>query len=79
MSLNDKQFSPLFYTKRYRIKSRLKYKDWDSFKFRPRLSSKIPIMMRIWSKLHFLGSHSYMGKKWRGVEQKFYRAHQRLL
>lgn len=70
-----KQFRPVFFTKRYRVRCRLKYRSWESFKFNERLSSKQPIMLRIFSKLHFLGSHSYVQSKWYNTEQRFLRRH----
>jgi hypothetical protein len=70
-----KQFCPGPYPLKYKIKIRLhKQKEYD-YKFHTRLSSNLNIMERIFAKLHYLGSHSYVTEKWHKHERKLLKQH----
>jgi hypothetical protein len=75
-----KQFSPSYVSKLYKFRCRLrKYKEgWQSYNLYERRTRNIPIMFRIFSKLHYLGSHSYVQNKWYRIERNFIKRHRRL-
>ena len=72
--MTTKQFKPIFYSKKYKLHSRLIYGRREDISYlQDRLLSNISIMNKIFSKLHYLGSHNPAGfnKRWYIIERKF--------
>lgn len=70
-----RQFCPGTYPLKYKIKNRLKNVPVYDYKFYPWPSIKMNIMDKIFKKLHYLGSHSYLTKKWHKHEIKLLKQH----
>ena len=67
------KFKPQLISKTYKLKHRYcgtyNYVEWCNIKHP---------MRKIFARLHYLGSHSYLTAKWHKVEQKFLNTHKNL-
>jgi len=69
-----KQFAPVVYPLKYKIRDRLRGTANYDYNFNVRRN--IPnIIDRIFAKLHYLGSHSYVVGKWHKIETKLLKHH----
>lgn len=73
-TIMTKQFCPCTYPLKLKILGRLRKEHEYDYKFFTR--PKIPdIMERIFAKLHYLGSHSYVTGRWHKHELKLLKQH----
>lgn len=68
-----KQFKPTNLPKKFKIKYKHSF-DWN---FIIRNNHNLPFIIRTFSKLHYLGSHSFHQHKWHKIEQQFLKHYQR--